>query len=288
WSGPRYRYTGQIELPEAGLYDYKARAYAPGLGRFLQTDPAGYSSDLNLYAYAGEDPINQTDPSGMDEYFYTEVCVDLCDSSVNLGAAYDCWGDCNAFNPPAAQSGDIIVTAPSGVEAENSGWVGGYAGGFGGGAASGGGSAEPAGGGGSPNPKQNPKSPNTSPPHPHCSGALGFAKSLNNYGAQAQNVAAVAGGLGLAAQAAGPVVNPGADFATGGLETFAAVAELSSLAAQGTAAVIFAIKGRPGQAVVMMIDFAVTRASGISGPALHVVKAVTDAVGATVNQGPCG
>ncbi|MGH6987455.1 MAG: RHS repeat-associated core domain-containing protein [Caulobacteraceae bacterium] len=61
---PRCGYTGQIAIPEAGLYDYKARAYAPGLGRFLQTDPAGYASDLNLYAYAGNDPINQPIPAG--------------------------------------------------------------------------------------------------------------------------------------------------------------------------------------------------------------------------------
>ncbi|MHB8739514.1 MAG: RHS repeat-associated core domain-containing protein, partial [Candidatus Dormibacteria bacterium] len=65
WGGPRLRYTGQIEIPEAHLYDDKARAYFPNQGRFLQTDPAGQASDMNLYAYAGEDPINGGDPSGM-------------------------------------------------------------------------------------------------------------------------------------------------------------------------------------------------------------------------------
>jgi uncharacterized protein RhaS with RHS repeats len=32
WSGPRFRYTGQIMLPEAQLYHDKARVYDPVLG----------------------------------------------------------------------------------------------------------------------------------------------------------------------------------------------------------------------------------------------------------------
>ena len=35
----RFQYTGQAWLAEAQLYHYKARAYSPSLGRFLQTDP---------------------------------------------------------------------------------------------------------------------------------------------------------------------------------------------------------------------------------------------------------
>ena len=64
WSGSRFRYTGQIALPEAQLYHYNARAYDPMLGRFLQTDPIRYGDGGNIYAYVHGDPVNGTDPSG--------------------------------------------------------------------------------------------------------------------------------------------------------------------------------------------------------------------------------
>jgi len=61
----RFQYTGQLLMPDFGAYHYKARAYAPGLGRFLQTDPLGYAAGANLYGYVGGDPVNWTDPLGL-------------------------------------------------------------------------------------------------------------------------------------------------------------------------------------------------------------------------------
>lgn len=37
----RFQYTGQMWIAELSLYHYKARAYDPRLGRFMQTDPIG-------------------------------------------------------------------------------------------------------------------------------------------------------------------------------------------------------------------------------------------------------
>ena len=59
-----WRFTGQQQDYNAnrGLYDLRARSYDPALGRFLQRDPLPF---VQRYAYAGDNPANLGDPSGL-------------------------------------------------------------------------------------------------------------------------------------------------------------------------------------------------------------------------------
>jgi RHS repeat-associated protein len=59
-----YQYTGR-ENDDSGLQYNRARYYSPMTTRFASQDPLGLAgSGVNLYAYAGSDPIDYTDPSG--------------------------------------------------------------------------------------------------------------------------------------------------------------------------------------------------------------------------------
>src|SRR5579864_1800360 len=60
-----FAYTGR-ENDGTGLYYYRARYYSPILDRFISEDPAGFSgSGVNFYAYSNDNPVNNTDPSGL-------------------------------------------------------------------------------------------------------------------------------------------------------------------------------------------------------------------------------
>ena len=61
----RLKLAGQQYDQQTGLYYMRARYYDPALGRFLSEDPIGIAGGLNLYAYAGNDPVNQWDPTGL-------------------------------------------------------------------------------------------------------------------------------------------------------------------------------------------------------------------------------
>ncbi|WP_229267133.1 RHS repeat-associated core domain-containing protein [Leptospira sp. mild_001] len=63
----RYKFTGQIEDKETGLYYYKARYYEPTLGRFLQADSViapDSVNGMNRYMYVDGNPVSYRDPSG--------------------------------------------------------------------------------------------------------------------------------------------------------------------------------------------------------------------------------
>ncbi|MGD0077362.1 MAG: RHS repeat-associated core domain-containing protein [Sedimentisphaerales bacterium] len=62
--GNRFMFTGREYDSETANYYYRARYYSPKLGRFLQTDPIGHDTGLNLYTYCKNNPFNRIDPSG--------------------------------------------------------------------------------------------------------------------------------------------------------------------------------------------------------------------------------
>jgi RHS repeat-associated protein len=61
----RYGYTGREWDNTLSLQYSRARIYDPATGRFLSTDPLGFSAgDVNLYRYVANSPTNASDPSG--------------------------------------------------------------------------------------------------------------------------------------------------------------------------------------------------------------------------------
>jgi RHS repeat-associated protein len=64
---PQYGYTGR-EPDETGLVYYRARYYDATIGRFTQRDPIGLKGGINRYAYVNGNPVNSTDPQGLEAF----------------------------------------------------------------------------------------------------------------------------------------------------------------------------------------------------------------------------
>ena len=64
----RFLFTGREWDAELGIYHYRARAYSPELGRFLQQDPIDFNSgDINLSRYVSNVITSRIDPLGLDD-----------------------------------------------------------------------------------------------------------------------------------------------------------------------------------------------------------------------------
>jgi RHS repeat-associated protein len=56
-------FAGMFVDPTTGLYYARARWYNPSTGGFITQDPS--QAETNLYGYAGDDPISESDPTGL-------------------------------------------------------------------------------------------------------------------------------------------------------------------------------------------------------------------------------
>jgi RHS repeat-associated protein len=66
-NGDRFKLTGREYDSTAKLYHYRARFYDSVTGRFVSQDPMGFAAgDSNLYRYVANDPVGDSDPSGLD------------------------------------------------------------------------------------------------------------------------------------------------------------------------------------------------------------------------------
>ena len=113
-------FTGRQFDVETGLYYYRARYYNPYIGRFLQTDPVGYSGDMNLYRYCKNNPVALADPSGLNPTLWPwprDPCdpCNCCDPCVPGWWPWDPCDPCscpvdsvgaNVFNPNSCKSPD--------------------------------------------------------------------------------------------------------------------------------------------------------------------------------------
>ena len=118
--GNRFLYTGREWLTSGSnkleIYDYRNRAYSPGIGRFLQTDPILFKGgDFNIYRYVGNKVTKLTDPMGLQpengpgsDSYCTDKCLLLCEG-LSQGCFANCWATCKDDNPSPA----CIFTPPA-------------------------------------------------------------------------------------------------------------------------------------------------------------------------------
>jgi RHS repeat-associated protein len=84
------KFTGKERDAESGLDNFGARYDSSSLGRFMSPDPlAGHTEDpqtLNRYVYVRNNPLNLTDPTGLDFYLSCQKASDRCgkDAAGNL------------------------------------------------------------------------------------------------------------------------------------------------------------------------------------------------------------
>jgi RHS repeat-associated protein len=84
------RWKGSLWDGDAQLSYARNRWYDPDGGRFMSEDPAGLAAGVNLYAFAGNDPVNGSDPLGLDAVLWARTPLDIggCEPGREFNVTY--------------------------------------------------------------------------------------------------------------------------------------------------------------------------------------------------------
>jgi RHS repeat-associated protein len=80
-----FQFTGR-ENDRTGLNYHRARYAHSGIGRFVSQDPAGLAGGINLYAFAGDTPVNVTDRLGLEPDCDHRPCNEQLKDILNVAA----------------------------------------------------------------------------------------------------------------------------------------------------------------------------------------------------------
>jgi len=109
WWGNTIR--GQADA--SGLMYMRNRYYDPKTGRFTQQDPIGLAGGMNLYGFAGGDPVNYSDPFGL-----CPVCL-IAWAAFEIGSGiYDIYNAVKTYRDARAtpeQKSEMLYAAAAGA-----------------------------------------------------------------------------------------------------------------------------------------------------------------------------
>ena len=92
-----FGFVGGLYDADTGQVRFGAREYDAEIGRWLSKDPIRFAGgDSNIYAYVGNDPVNRSDPRGLDPEFCNNLwsgeldrCTTQCVEEANSQSTFD-------------------------------------------------------------------------------------------------------------------------------------------------------------------------------------------------------
>jgi RHS repeat-associated protein len=108
-------YTGEEHVADVALINLNARMYDPQIGKFMGSDPlvaSPYTSQgWNRFAYAGNNPLNATDPTGAYPVWCTDGCGGIVTGLASDGFSYSGEGESGLEDDALINAGSNMIAS---------------------------------------------------------------------------------------------------------------------------------------------------------------------------------